>query len=433
MSLASNDQTRQCMGQVLQFPDSFDGAVGESIVFAPDNPPPTSSAFWLIRWIFGDQPVFTSTPAETNIPPAYTDRVTVDTTTHALMLMNLTFSDTGTYELSVQTDKIYTGQTSLLVYEKVTDTSLTGPGELLIERKSIANITCEGNGNITSVQWIKDNNPLNPSVSIIFSSDNRSVSINPVFRSDSGEYQCTLRNPVSSETKKLNLIVNYGPENVLIEGPNEAGLGSLVSLSCFATSLPSASFTWKFNGTDTSVTTEKFTIEKTNLTNSGDYVCTARNHVTNQNVDSQSHILEVKEGGGGDNGGDGGGGLTTGAIVGIVIGVLVAVAGICGLIVYLTKTKTIPKVSLGKNKPTNEAPPRRQEHELNYAEISHERKSRGEGVIPRNMNESMTEYAQIMHGASAKPQAPPPPYESQESKPSSLPEGVTYAQVMKRS
>ncbi len=38
-------------------------------------------------------------------------------------------------------------------------------------------------------------------------------------------------------------------------------------------------------------------------------------------------------------GGGGGGGLTSGAIAGIVIGVLVAVAGICGLIVYLTKTK----------------------------------------------------------------------------------------------
>lgn len=35
---------------------------------------------------------------------------------------------------------------------------------------------------------------------------------------------------------------------------------------------------------------------------------------------------------------EGGGGLSSGAIAGIVIGVLVAVAGICGLIVYLTKT-----------------------------------------------------------------------------------------------
>ncbi len=42
---------------------------------------------------------------------------------------------------------------------------------------------------------------------------------------------------------------------------------------------------------------------------------------------------------GGGGGGGGGGGLTSGAIAGIVIGVLVAVAGICGLIVYLTKTK----------------------------------------------------------------------------------------------
>ncbi len=40
-------------------------------------------------------------------------------------------------------------------------------------------------------------------------------------------------------------------------------------------------------------------------------------------------------------GGGGGGGLSSGAIAGIVIGVLVAVAGICGLIVYLTKTKKL--------------------------------------------------------------------------------------------
>ncbi|KAL0172356.1 hypothetical protein M9458_032667, partial [Cirrhinus mrigala] len=123
--------------------------------------------------------------------------------------------------------------------------------EVLIEGESSANITSEGTGSITSVQWMKDNSPLSPSSRIIFSSDNRSVSISPVQRSDSGEYQCTYSNPTSSETANLSLIINYGPDNVSIQGQNVVDLGVRVSLSCSANSEPSPSFSWKFNGSDT--------------------------------------------------------------------------------------------------------------------------------------------------------------------------------------
>ncbi|XP_056618167.1 carcinoembryonic antigen-related cell adhesion molecule 20-like [Triplophysa dalaica] len=324
----------QCIGQALFFPDSFNGAVGGSVEFALDSPPPPNSVD--VEWNYGFPIILTFKDGVLSIQPAYRDRATLDTTTLALRLMNLRFNDTGTYKLSVTNKEgIYNGLTSLVVYENVSDTKLTGLIEPLIETKSIAKIKCDGNGNITSMKWMKDNNPLNPSDRVIFSSDNKSVSIGPVIRSDSGEYQCTLANPVSSETAKLNVIINYGPDNVLIDGLREVGLGQKVSLSCSATSVPSASFTWKFNGTVTGVNTETFTIEKTDITHSGEYLCTAWNNVTNQTNDSQSHSLVVKEGG------DGGGGLTTGAIVGIVIGVLVAVGCICGLIVYLTKTKKI--------------------------------------------------------------------------------------------
>ncbi|KAG1924792.1 carcinoembryonic antigen-related cell adhesion molecule 20-like [Pimephales promelas] len=234
--------------------------------------------------------------------------------------------------------------------EKVSNVSLIGPKELLIEGNSSANITSEGTGTITSVEWIKDNSPLSPSNRIIFSPDNRSVSISPVQKSDNGEYQCTYRNPVSSEMAKLPLIINYGPEDVSINGPDVVDLGVSVSLSCSAKSIPSASFSWRFNGTDTNVTTDTFTIAETDFTHSGDYECTASNNVTKRS-NSQRHALLVKVGGGG-----GGGGLTTGAIVGIVIGVLVVVAGICGLIVYLTKTKKIPNLTLHKNGRASGAP-----------------------------------------------------------------------------
>ncbi|XP_058602628.1 carcinoembryonic antigen-related cell adhesion molecule 20-like [Onychostoma macrolepis] len=162
---------------------------------------------------------------------------------------------------------------------------------------------------------MKDNSPLSPSNRISFSSDNRSVSISPVQRSDSGEYQCTYRNPVSSETTKLSLIINYGPEAVSIKGQDVVDLGVRVSLSCSANSEPSASFSWKFNETDTNVTTDTFTIDQTDFTHSGDYECTALKRVTKRSI-SEKHALLVKVGGGG--GGGGGGGLSSGAIAGIL-------------------------------------------------------------------------------------------------------------------
>ncbi|XP_073728142.1 cell adhesion molecule CEACAM6 isoform X2 [Misgurnus anguillicaudatus] len=321
-----------CLGENLQFPE-FNGATGKSVVLVPEDPPYISSQIISITWAFGVNTIILSNAAGTSISPEYIGRVNLNTTTAAIELKYLRLDDSGTYRLTVSTSDFqnYIGQTSLKVYETVSDTTLIGPQESLIEEESSANITCEGSGHITSMEWMKDKNPLTP-INITFSSDNRSVLISPVIRSDSGEYQCTLRNPFSSDTANLRLIINYGPEDVFIDGPNEAALGSPVLLSCSATSVPPASFTWSFNGSDTGVTTNTFTIDKSDITHSGDYICTAHNDVTEINV-SQRHLLVVKDDG------DGGGGLTTGAIVGIVIGVLVAVAGICGLIFYFIKQK----------------------------------------------------------------------------------------------
>ncbi|XP_077061632.1 cell adhesion molecule CEACAM5-like [Siphateles boraxobius] len=412
-----------CFGQYLcqdlQFPEPANGAVGESVVLAPDNPPSTSD---ITLWFFGSATIIIITPGETTVNPAYEDRVNFDINTFALVLQKLTLNDSGIYKLTVTSGfQTLTGETSLKVFEKISNVILIRPEELLIEGDSTANITSEGTGIITSVEWMKDNSPLSPSNRIIFSPDSRSVSISPVQRSDSGEYQCTYRNPVSSETARLSLIINYGPEAVSIVGPEVVDLGVRVSLSCSANSEPFTSFSWKFNATNTSVTTDTFTIDETDFTHSGDYNCTVWNGVTKRS-DSQSHALLVKVGGDGGGGGEGGGGggggggLTTGAIVGIVIGILVAVAGICGLIVYLTKTKKIPNLSLHRNgRASGAAEQSRQEPELNYADISHFQKAGGERMILGNASESSTEYAEVKSGAKSK--APPPPYGSQVSNP----------------
>uniref|UniRef100_A0A8C1UFC5 Ig-like domain-containing protein n=1 Tax=Cyprinus carpio TaxID=7962 RepID=A0A8C1UFC5_CYPCA len=388
------------LSEDLQFSGPANGAVGGSVVFAPDNPPSTSID--IVQWHFGTTLILTAVSDSTTIVSAYRNRSSFDRNTLALELRNLTLDDSGTYKLTVAPsagDQL-TGETTLQVFENITNVRLIGPEESLIEGESSVNISSEGTGSILYVQWMKDNSPLSPSNRIIFSSDNRSVSISPVQRSDSGEYQCTYRNPVSSETAKLKLIINYGPEDVSVKGEDVVDLGVCVSLSCSANSEPAASFSWKFNETDTNVTTDTFTINETDFTHSGDYICTASNNITKRNA-SQKHTLLVKEGGGG--------GLSSGVIAGIVIGVLVAVAGICGLIVYLTKAKKIPKINLRQN-----GPARGGMFDLNYADISHFQKASGGRVNLGNKSEFSTEYAEVKHGG--KSSAPPPPYGHQVSK-----------------
>ncbi|TRY95584.1 hypothetical protein DNTS_018366 [Danionella cerebrum] len=360
----------------LQLPAETNGEVGGSVTFTPENLPSTEIAIiaWQAETLAGKSNIVSGSPDSPVISPGYTDRVVFDKNSLSLELLNLTPNDSGTYTFTVTSSggSDLDARTSLNVYELISDMKLTGPEEELIEGESSATLTSRGSGNITSIEWMKDNTPLNPSENIIFSPDNRAVSISPVQRSDS---------------------------------PEVVDLGVKITLSCSAMSLPPASFSWTFNGTDTGVTTNKYTIEETDITNTGEYTCTAFNSITNRR-DSQNHTLKVQQGGAG------GGGLSPGAIAGIVIGVLLAVSGICGLIVYLVKTKKIPKIELGSSREASRAESQRaEENEIHYADIRHNKRKKGDRVEMANISEPRTEYAEIRHEANSREN--PPPYGSQ--------------------
>ncbi|XP_022613154.1 carcinoembryonic antigen-related cell adhesion molecule 2-like [Seriola dumerili] len=217
---------------------------------------------------------------------------------------------------------------SFAVMEPITGTTITGPTATLIAGNSTANISCQAKtGTVKTRTWLKDGKPLIASSRLVFSEDMSSVMISLLQKEDNGEYMCQLINPVSTDTASYKMVVNYGPEQVMVRGEGAIEVNEHVTLTCSAMSIPPANFSWKFNGTVTSVKTAQYTIVKAIYKNTGTYMCEAHNAVTGKTT-THTFNLSVKEEGALDEG------LSDGAIAGIVIAVLIALAAAIGLIIY---------------------------------------------------------------------------------------------------
>ncbi|XP_045064271.1 carcinoembryonic antigen-related cell adhesion molecule 1-like [Coregonus clupeaformis] len=168
----------------------------------------------------------------------------------------------------------------------------TSPNPPIIKGNSVT-LTCDASGSIISREWMKDGQLLSAGGNMIISEDKRELSINPVKRTDSGEYLCRVSNPISTADAKHDLIVNYGPDGMEIKGPTEIEVGQKLTLTCSADSNPPASYTWMLNGTEIPGHSPEFTKEKSEYSDSGDYTCTATHYVT-RNKTSVVHKLSVK-------------------------------------------------------------------------------------------------------------------------------------------
>ncbi|KAG7469270.1 hypothetical protein MATL_G00127100 [Megalops atlanticus] len=316
-----------------------------------------------------------------------------------LKLENIQANQSGNYTCwahNTRTLRYKSSDPSLItVLEIISGATITGPTAALIAGNSSANLSCQATaGTITSREWLKDGQPLSPSNTITISGDNSSVSIDPVENTDNGQYQCKLTNPVSTDTANYTLIVNYGPQDVVIQGEREVEVDQRVELKCSALSIPPATFTWTVNGTETDVRTAEYTIEKATYGNSGNYICVASNAVTGSTQHSPVHVLAVNMPVQG---------LSTGAIVGIVIGVLVCVAVVAAVVIItIMKKKKSSSPKSGSTGNTTSPCANGGEPEVAYADISHFQKSDGGKV---QLGNATTEYAEVTVGS--RPGRPP--------------------------
>ncbi|KAF4088416.1 hypothetical protein AMELA_G00081640 [Ameiurus melas] len=288
---------------------------------------PSSEQISIIRWHFnGTEVIKYVRPGTITVNPNYNGRVNLNYTTGDLELKNLTMADSGKYTLTFTFESGLGNQDHILlqVFEPVVSFDITGPEGNLIEN-STGTFTCKGNGTISSTVWLKKDEILANSNSITFLDDNRTMVINPLLRSDSGDYQCVISNPVSSSTATYSITVNYGPD-VRILGAQTFEEGSAILLLCVDDSFPAATITWTVQGMPAK-NASLYVTENSKLSDSGEYKCTCWNSVTGIRASAvQSVTVRAVSSR-----------LGPGVEAGITVGVIFAVVILVVLIYFLVK------------------------------------------------------------------------------------------------
>lgn len=141
---------------------------------------------------------------------------------------------------------------------------------------------CDFTGTVNRIQWWRNWQPIVPDNTTIFQNSNKTLVLNPIQRSDNGDYRCQAFNAVSNMTSSpFEVEVNYGPEKPTIMGPSVVKSGYNITLTCNASSNPPAHYKWYFNGSVVADTAEYVTPRLTE-DKSGNYTCTAFNNITCQ-------------------------------------------------------------------------------------------------------------------------------------------------------
>lgn len=200
-----------------------------------------------------------------------------------LQLENARDNQTGHYEclLHNAVTNRFSGITSMIrVVEPVSAVNVTRVGGPAILNESFT-LRCDVTGPVDAIHWWRDDQVIHPNNHTLL--HNETLTLNRVQHSDSGDYKCQAVNAVSNKTSSpYYVIVNYGPETPVIQGPSMGLTGHHVTFNCSSSSEPPSHFRWFFNSSPVA-NTSQYVIGPLSLHMSGKYVCVAHNNVTGRN------------------------------------------------------------------------------------------------------------------------------------------------------
>ncbi|XP_047191968.1 carcinoembryonic antigen-related cell adhesion molecule 5-like isoform X4 [Scophthalmus maximus] len=159
----------------------------------------------------------------------------------------------------------------------VTQSSSTG----LLEFSSSVSLSCSSSGSSLLFLWLNGSSEVTASDRVQLTDENSNLTIVNVTRYDQGPFRCNVSNGVNNGiSKSMNLVIQYGPDNVTIIGPKSVHAGDFTMLYCSTASVPPAKFTWLFKGEPTDGHETVYLIQSSQNSDSGTYTCTAANTVT---------------------------------------------------------------------------------------------------------------------------------------------------------
>ncbi|XP_070254998.1 cell adhesion molecule CEACAM21-like [Myotis yumanensis] len=190
---------------------STNAAEGQNVTLRIDNMPPDVRGF---MWYRGEEPNYKDKIASLGMlpghraGPAHSGREQVNFD-GSLLIKSVTLKDTGNYTILVyrigsKKEEIGFGQ--LNVYERVRVPTLLASKTTLKERTDSVILICYTNA--VSVQWFFNGMNLQLTRRKKLSWNDRTLTIDPVWRADSGNYHCNVSNPISfaaSDPVKLDV------------------------------------------------------------------------------------------------------------------------------------------------------------------------------------------------------------------------------------
>ncbi|XP_039368392.1 carcinoembryonic antigen-related cell adhesion molecule 1-like isoform X2 [Mauremys reevesii] len=214
--------------------------------------------------------------------------------TGSSLTFDLTTLNLGTYKC--QADNPVTGLTAnaeIEVLEKLAKPTVTASKTQVPENGTLT-LTCNTSPSADTVLWLQNGSSIAPNKRLGLSPDNRTLTVQNFTWGDTGTYQCEVRNPVSTERSEPSTVtLAYGPESARIDppGPVNLTLGSRLTLTCVADSVPAPSYSWFLNGNKLPQTGSSLTFDLTTL-NLGTYKCQADNPVTGLTANAEIEVLE---------------------------------------------------------------------------------------------------------------------------------------------